>query len=96
MRAALRGAACLLVALVGAVALSGCDECTDFAATRPPQLLTSGQYTLTARQIAATSLPAVHARGSIAVTVDRAASTVRMRWTHTDGTVVDETWRMRP
>jgi hypothetical protein len=96
MRATLQWVACALVALVGAVALGGCDECTDFAATRPPQLLTSGQYTLTARQIAATSLPAVNARGAIAVTVDRTASTLRMRWTRTDGTVVDETWRMRP
>ena len=62
----------------------------------PAQLLTSGQYTLTPRQLATTSLPAVNARGTVAVTIDRAASTLRMRWTHTDGTAYDETWRMRP
>lgn|GEM_PF-2003677 len=63
---------------------------------RPEQLLRSGQYTLTPRQLAATSLPAVNARGTVAVTVDRAASTLRMRWTHANGTTYDETWRIRP
>ena len=96
MRSTLRWPACALVAVVGSVALGGCDDCTEFAATRPAQLLTSGQYTLTPRQLATTSLPAVNARGTVAVTIDRAASTLRMRWTHTDGTAYDETWRMRP
>lgn len=96
MSAVLQRAVYALVAVLGAVSMGGCDDCTDFAATRPPQLVTSGRYTLTARQLAATTLPAANARGAIAVTVDRASSTLRMRWTRTDGTVVDETWRMRP
>lgn len=96
MRSTLRGAAYALVAVVGAVALAGCDDCTEFVATRPAQLLTSGQYTLTPRQLATSSLPAVNARGTVAVTIDRAASTLRMRWTHTEGTAYDETWRIRP
>ena len=96
MRTTLRGVAYALVAVVGAVALAGCDDCTEFVATRPSQLLRSGQYTLDRRDLAATTLPAVNARGPIAVTIDRAASTLRMRWTHTDGTAYDETWRMRP
>lgn len=96
MRAAARAVLSGLAAVVTALALSACDECGDFVATRPAQLLTSGRYTLTAQQLARTSLPAVNAAGLIVVTVDRSASTLQMRWTRTDGSVTEETWRMRP
>ncbi|MDB4932243.1 MAG: hypothetical protein JWM10_4727 [Myxococcaceae bacterium] len=93
MRAA---ALSVVAALGGALALGGCDECTDFHASRPAQLLRSGRYTLTAQQLAESSLPAVNAAGLITVTIDRDAATLQMRWTRTDGSVTEETWRMRP
>lgn len=96
MRAALRAAGSVAVAGVAALALAACDECGEFVATRPAQLLTSGRYTLTPQQLARTSLPAVEAAGPIVVTVDRSAATLRLRWSRTDGSVIEETWRMRP
>jgi outer membrane biogenesis lipoprotein LolB len=74
--------------------LVGCGgECSDFP-DRPAQLLTTGDYQFQPSALQS-SFPSVNAQGPVAVSVNREAGTVRMRWTRSDGAVTEETWRLR-
>lgn len=78
------------------VALAGCwssEEC-DGVDGPTGQLLTTGEYRLQPDALPP-SFPSSTAHGPVAVSVDRAAGTVRLRWTRPGGAVTEETWRLR-
>lgn len=80
--------------LVAAWVLGGCGgECSDLPERSVP-FITTGDFRFEP-SAASSSLPSARAQGPVAVRVDRAAGTVRLRWMRPDGVVTEETWRMR-